>query len=270
MLRLLAILLLSLASANAAIPIIFLRAGTNAVVVPPDPTNEVGGFTTNMFVDAEDYNYSQGLYFPTIGGNAFNATSLYFDEEGATEGTDFTSWDLGTDAGYGRNDGFWMDEHDDNHEPNGVPYTDFKIRAFTSAGPDWTAYTRFFSNMTFWVYARVSSTVAFGLQLERIEDGSWVVSEGSQDRIKIGTANPTGLGTNTFFYTPFKTNGVPMAVSLVGTQALVVTITNGICDFHRLMLVTWTGNPMGFANPEEDPDVIFIDENGVVFHDPEI
>lgn len=257
MLRLLTILLLSAASANAAIPIIFLRAGTNAVVIPPDPTNEVGGFTTNMFIDAEDYNFN-GAFFPSAPGTNFNATSTYVGKS-ATEGTDFDAFDLLTST-YRPDTGVADNEHDDNHEPNGVPYTDYKIRAFSSIIGDWLQYKRIFTNDTYRIYGRVSSTVSFGMQLESI----------GEETATIATLNATGSGTNTFFYAPFTTNGVAVMLPLSSTNTLRVTITNGVCDFHRLMLVRWTGTPMGFANAEEDPDVIFIDENGVPFHDPEI
>lgn len=257
---------------NAAIPIIFTRAGTNAGAVVPDPTNEVGGFVTNVWIDAEDFGYSgdgvtAGGYFPSRPGTNFNATSTQ-DGYSATETQDFSAWDIGAGAYRGDETGVWMTEHDDDHEPNGVPYTDYKIRAFQAFGPDWCNYTREFTNDNYRIYARVASTVTFGMELALVTPTLYVGSAQST-AVKAGF-NVAGGGTNNFFYAVFMTNGVPFEMTLSSTNTLRVSITNGLADFHRLMFVRWTGTPMGFANPEEDPDVIFIDESGVVFYDPEI
>lgn len=275
MLRLLTIILLSVASANAAIPIIFLRAGTNAVVIPPDPTNEVGGFYTNMFIDAEDFNYRgldddplAGGYFPSKPGTNFNATSTYLGFRGS-EPRDYRASQFGTTQYRDNTLDVQIVEHDDNHEPNGVPYTDYKIWKFGSS--DFLTYARQFSNSTYRIYARVAATAhAIGSELYVIRDESYTNATGSQNVELLAGFGVTGAGTNAFFYTPFVTNGVAFEIALSGTNALQVLSTNGLHDFHRLMLVRWTGTPMGFANPETDPDVIFVDENGDPFYDPEI
>lgn len=262
---------------DAAIPIIFLRAGTNAVVEPPDETNEVGEFYTNMFIEAEDYGYTDvvlsggGRFMPSQPGTNFNATETHADLSD-TEGIEFECWDIASDNDYRVANGLHVNLHDDNHEPNGVPFNDYKIRNFTAVGPDWFDYARRFTNDFYRVYARLSSTTNIHIELAEIDDQDWLVPRGSQSLTPIGSINTNGTTTNTFFYAPFKTNGVAVEVNLgaIGTNGLSVMITNGLCDFHRLMLVRWTGTPMGFANPETDPDVIFVDENGVPFHDPEI
>lgn len=250
-------------SLNAAVPIMFFRhTGTNAPG-GGGPTNEVGGFTTNMFIDAEDFN-NDGVFFPSVDGNSFNATSLYLGES-AIELTDFRANDILAD-GYRAITGVGNTEHDDDHEPNGVPYTDYKVRAFVNS--DWCNYTRVFTNRAYRVYARASSTVGFGFQLDQVTSDPSLTEP--QTTVTLGGFQTTGSGTNTFFYAPFTTNGVAVEFTLSDTNTLRVTCTNGIADFHRLMLVHWSGTPMGFVDDEVTPDEVFIDEDGIPFYDPEI
>lgn len=277
----LSVLLTRIQSSRAAIPIIFLRAGTNAVVIPPDPTNEVGEFYTNMFIEAEDHNYTDGggsgFFLPSKIGTNFNATETHAGL-GTIEGIEFECWDVALENDYRPDNGLYVNLHNDSHQPNGVAFNDYRVRRFNVDGPDWFDFTRVFSNSFYRIYARIAAGTNagaytnIGITLYEVDGGDEHLSRGSQALTVIGEISTNANTANSFFYAPFKTNGVAMEVEygLSLSNTLSVQMTNGICDFHRLMLVRWTGTPMGFANAEEDPDVIFTNENGDPFYDPEI
>lgn len=222
---------------QAAIPIIFIRAGTNApaVVVPPG-TNIVE--TEWFFVEAEDFD-TLGQYFnsnPSF-GHSFNATGLY-TTTGATEDTDYHSGSSAANL-YRAGTGVHFLVHDDGR-PERTFDSDYAITNFASADPDWFRYKRSFGTDSFkapptnyLVYARIAD---HGSAAADVRLGLHDVTTGST---MLGGFVATTPGDGTFINVPLTHSETNATLSLTGALSFRVTASNDVSRFHRLTFVTY-------------------------------
>lgn len=266
MLRLLTILLLSVASANAAIPIVFMRAGTNAV------TQDTNVVETDIFiVEAEDFNANSGVSM-VGGGFAFNTKSLYYNSN-AVRFIDHNITPTANDNNYrldtidvalvpSASDSEFLElfppiagwtEENQNYDfsPSGTQSN------------DWLNYTRTFTNANYHVYARMSHSLLPDLRA-RLSKVTSDQTLSNQTTVALGDMTNSSSGAwNVFVYVELRTNGVKAAIPLNGAETIRFTHATDDAtqcqvnhlQFRRLEAVATTTawvNPEadGFYNPE--------------------
>ncbi len=266
MLRLLTILLLSMASANAAIPIIFMRAGTNAVTVV-NPTNDY-----SCPPIAEWYLEDSSSPLQDISTNNFDATASagFFGS--------ITYQVAGVQA-YGIK---MVDASASvvDHAKLRLTNSSFAVRAWYKHMTN----TGFSQHRIFNKY----STVASGYELAVVTTGAsgqfefqWLIANGAPLKVVQGPVVRTnewyhvvGTFNDTINEMELFINGVSQGTTstvgnMVGnTLALALMDTTGAATYDELAIFDCAFSVANVINDFDRP-FAFEDENGAAFQDPE-
>ena len=191
---------------------------------------------TSVVVEAEDYNFLNGLF-------ADNSPPAGFDGARGTSEIDY---------------------HDNNTAPNTIVYriddfvgivasTDIARQRFTSAGAtdyminaitagDWLNYTRTFSNNTYNVFLRASSTAPQSVRLDRVTGD---LTTTNQNTFQLGVFSVPNTGSaNSFTYVSLTdAAGNPVALRLSGTNSLRLTAlaASGNLQYNFLLFAPAAG-----------------------------
>lgn len=259
MIRLLTILLLSCLSLNAAIPIIFTRPGTNAVITE---TNLV---ETDIFqVESEDFNSTNGLYFPGTGGQPFGEKYLY-DDKGATFLIDYFILPVATDNIYrAANVDVGTSFTADGYSSHlfSFPSTFNHEWSFATRSNDWANYTRAWTNYEYHVYARMAHA-----ETNMIAELGLVTSDrtvSNQTVVPVGTfSNSASGGWFQFVFVPLYTNGFTekAKVTLNGEQTVRFTHKTDHATMPNVNVLEFRRLEPGPGSPSETDALLSVRDN---------
>lgn len=266
MIRFLTILLLSVATANAAIPIIFLRPGTNAVIVV---TNWVE--TDYYFAESEDFDTGDGVFFPSSDsfGHSFNVMGFYSGVD-AIEGSDFQS---ASSAGnvYRVGTGFHFIVDTDPRPPPVVLATDYTITNFASG--DWTRHSRTWGPepyngvpTNYYVYARLSDHGSAANMVVGLHD---VTSSTNY----LGAFSTNTSGDGAYVYVPLKRDGTNVMLYLASTYEFRTSCSNDAVRFQRLKFAALEPTdlvPQSLVQNPAQGGLIHNPETGQYLQNPEL
>jgi len=216
------------------------RAGIarNTFWVTPVPAATEWGRT--LFIEAEDFNYSDGATHGQF--HDFGSAAGSYDGEAARHGVDYNLAVSNPESPLYRvlnpPNGIFVSHDTNRGDANIAP--DYTL-GWNDPG-DWYNFTRTFPNSTYKVYARFASGgLASHARLDRVTSDRAGIN---QTTVTLGMfdADPTG-GRDTFCSVPLRdSSGAEVIVRLNGLQTLRLTTLPGNYDANYLAFVPDRGN----------------------------
>jgi len=216
--------------------------------------------TANFYVKLIDWDFNGGLY-DTIGNglvpNGYQADAVPGDTLGAVTNIDYSH--LATSGNYPyRGVGLAGETTSDVALPGFATGYDYDIGYFNSG--DWANYTRSYPAGKYYIYGRLAG-YSGSVTLSLVTAG-WGTTSQTLQTLGTCPTSTANQGWQNWNWCPLQNNGLPVIVSLGGTNTLRVT-SGGNVNANYLMLVPLQGITLSATRSGANVVVSFPTQPGV-------
>jgi hypothetical protein len=223
-------------------------------------------YPNNYMVQASDFDYDGGQYFPIVTSN-YQYPDWYpnaYQGLSATTNIDFQHTTISGEQYPYRPDGIPQEQGHDYLTTNFVNTGSIEYDLADFGIGDWANYTGNYPSGSFYVYMRTAGLGSNSMYLEQVVTGAGTANQSVR---KLGDWNSVGVNNTTYYWVPLTDDGsvAPLAVTLGGVETLRLTTTTGDCYPNYFMLVPTGGARLAAVKQSANASISFPTQLGIVY-----